>query len=112
MLAQTLTFVTFNKVVTSQYFLWYTCLLPLYLSTPSCSLIKSPRKGIFALFLWVTTQAFWLHQAFELEFLGLSTFVPGLFVASLLFFATNVWILGVIVKDVGRGAAAVSGKGI
>ncbi|KAF7906415.1 hypothetical protein EAF00_000694 [Botryotinia globosa] len=112
MLAQTLTFVTFNKVVTSQYFLWYTCLLPLYLSTPSCSLIKSPRKGIFALFLWVATQAFWLHQAFELEFLGLSTFVPGLFVASLLFFATNVWILGVIVKDVGRGAAAVSGKGV
>ncbi|TEY85181.1 hypothetical protein BOTCAL_0016g00320 [Botryotinia calthae] len=112
MLAQTLTFVTFNKVVTSQYFLWYTCLLPLYLSTPSCSLITSPRKGVFALFSWVATQALWLHQAFELEFLGLSTFVPGLFVASLLFFATNVWILGIIVKDVGRGAAAVSGKGV
>ena len=36
--------------------------------------------------------------------------MPGLFVASLLFFATNVWILGIIVKDVGRGAAVVSGK--
>lgn len=54
----------------------------------------------------MATQALWLHQAFELEFLGQSTFVPGLFVASLLFFATNVWILGIIVRDVGRGVAA------
>ncbi|KAG4031505.1 hypothetical protein MFRU_009g02760 [Monilinia fructicola] len=110
MLVQTLAFVTFNKVVTSQYFLWYTCLLPLYLSTPSCTLIKSPRTGIFAAFLWIVTQALWLHQAFELEFLGQSTFVPGLFVASLLFFATNVWILGIIVKDVGRGATTAGKK--
>ncbi|CAD6448377.1 26c356e8-353f-4dff-8deb-5fab8e07412a [Sclerotinia trifoliorum] len=110
MLAQTLAFVTFNKVVTSQYFLWYTCLLPLYLSTPSCTLIRSPRVGVLAATLWIATQAFWLQQAFELEFLGISTFVPGLWVASLLFFATNVWILGVIVRDVGRGPAAVQTK--
>ncbi|KAJ8070000.1 hypothetical protein OCU04_000404 [Sclerotinia nivalis] len=110
MLAQTLAFVTFNKVVTSQYFLWYTCLLPLYLSTPSCTLITSPRVGFLAAALWVATQALWLQQAFELEFLGVSTFAPGLWVASLLFFATNVWILGIIVRDVGRGAAAVQGK--
>jgi hypothetical protein len=50
---------------------------------------------------WIGTQALWLHQGFALEFLGKSTFVPGLWVSSLLFFLTNVWILGIIVKDVG-----------
>ena len=52
--------------------------------------------------MWVGTQALWLHQGFALEFLGQSTFVPGLWVSSLLFFLTNVWILGIIVMDVGR----------
>jgi hypothetical protein len=33
--------------------------------------------------------------------LGLSTFVPGLWLTSLLFFAVNIWILGVIVDDLG-----------
>jgi hypothetical protein len=50
----------------------------------------------------------WLHQGFRLEFLGISTFVPGLWLASLGFFAVNVWILGIIVMDVGTGAAASS----
>jgi phosphatidylinositol glycan class M len=48
------------------------------------------------------TQAFWLHQAFQLEFMGFSTFVPGLWFAGLGFFLVNCWILGVIVSDVGK----------
>lgn len=52
--------------------------------------------------MWIGTQALWLHQGFALEFLGQSTFVPGLWMSSLLFFLTNVWILGIIVMDVGR----------
>ncbi|KAI5291825.1 kinesin motor protein cin8 [Ascosphaera aggregata] len=47
-----------------------------------------------------TSQALWLQQGFELEFLGQSTFSPGLFLSSLLFFLTNVWILGIIVTDI------------
>lgn len=47
-------------------------------------------------------QTLWLHSAYNLEFLGLSTFVPGLFASSLFFFAVNVWILGIIVGDIGR----------
>lgn len=46
-------------------------------------------------------QALWLQQAYRLEFLGLSTFVPGLFVSGLVFFAVNVWILGIMVEDIG-----------
>ncbi|CAK7212274.1 GPI mannosyltransferase 1 [Sporothrix curviconia] len=98
MLAQTFAFVTFNKVCTSQYFLWYMVLLPVYL--PQSSFVQSPRKGVLALVLWVAGQAAWLQQAFLLEFLGQSTFVPGLWLASLSFFLVNCWILGVIVGDV------------
>lgn len=46
-------------------------------------------------------KALWLHQAYCLEFLGVSTFMPGLFLASLVFFVVNVWILGIVVSDVG-----------
>lgn len=46
-------------------------------------------------------QALWLQQGYLLEFLGVSSFVPGLYFAGLGFFAVNVWLLGVIVKDVG-----------
>ncbi|PKX90399.1 glycosylphosphatidylinositol-alpha 1,4 mannosyltransferase I [Aspergillus novofumigatus IBT 16806] len=97
MLAQTFAFVTFNK-----YFLWYLIFLPFYL--PSSSLMKNPRKGVMVGLLWVVAQALWLQQGYNLEFLGLSSFVPGLFLASLFFFAVNVWILGIIVEDVGGAA--------
>lgn len=73
--------------------------LPLYL--PHSSMLKNWRLGVVALSLWVAGQALWLEQAYELEFLGQSTFVPGLWLASVAFFAINCWILGVIVHDVG-----------
>ncbi|RVX72202.1 GPI mannosyltransferase 1 [Exophiala mesophila] len=98
MLAQTLAFVTFNKVCTSQYFLWYLIFLPLYL--PNSSLVARPKLGITALALWVLGQAAWLQQGYQLEFLGRSTFVPGLFGAGLGFFLVNCWILGMVVQDV------------
>ena len=100
LLAQTFAFVTFNKVCTSQYFLWYMVFLPLYL--PRSSFLRNKRVGIAALGLWVLGQGLWLQQGFELEFLGRSTFLPGLWVASLGFFVVNCWILGVIVGDAGR----------
>ncbi|KAI1264912.1 glycosyltransferase family 50 protein [Xylariaceae sp. FL1019] len=97
MLAQTFAFVTFNKVCTSQYFLWYMVFLPLYL--PRSSLLQKPLLGISALALWVLGQGLWLQQGYKLEFLGLSTFVPGLWLSSLAFYAANCFILGVIVED-------------
>ncbi|TVY19507.1 GPI mannosyltransferase 1 [Lachnellula arida] len=106
MLAQTFAFVTFNKVCTSQYFLWYMVFLPFYL--PTSSLLANKKLGLTAAGLWVATQGLWLQQAFQLEFLGNSTFVPGLWVSSLLFFLTNAWILGIIVGDIGSTSTSTS----
>lgn len=50
--------------------------------------------------MWIVGQALWLQQGYALEFLGNSTFVPGLWLASAVFFGVNCWILGVVVADV------------
>ncbi|RAR15427.1 glycosyltransferase family 50 protein [Stemphylium lycopersici] len=97
MLAQTFAFVTFNKVCTSQYFLWYMMFLPYYL--PDSTLLRSAPVGVTALICWIAGQAGWLQQGFQLEFNGYSTFVPGLWLSSILFFLVNAGILGVIISD-------------
>jgi GPI mannosyltransferase 1 subunit M len=100
MLAQTFAFVTFNKVCTSQYFLWYLIFLPIYL--PGSILIRKPALGFSVLAAWVAGQGVWLWQGYKLEMLGESTFVPGLWLSGLLFFAVNCWILGIVVADDGN----------
>lgn len=74
--------------------------LPLYL--PHSSFLRDRRLGLAALVLWVAGQALWLQQAYQLEFLGRSTFLPGLWLSSLAFFLVNCWILGIIVGDVAK----------
>ncbi|RDA93229.1 hypothetical protein CP533_6501 [Ophiocordyceps camponoti-saundersi (nom. inval.)] len=107
MMAQTFAFVTFNKVCTSQYFLWYMVFLPLIL--PNSSFLRKPALGIAALGMWIASQAAWLHQAYQLEFLGRSTFFPGMWFASLAFFLVNCWILAIIIADgAGRNAGRKS----
>ena len=99
MLAQTFAFVTFNKVCTSQYFLWYMSLIPFYL--PNSTFLARYTFGVIALGLWVGAQGLWLQQGYLLEFLGLSTFFPGLWIAAVGFFGINCGILGIMIDDVG-----------
>ncbi|EPS42139.1 hypothetical protein H072_3942 [Dactylellina haptotyla CBS 200.50] len=100
MFVQTFAFVTFNKVVTSQYFMWYLVLLPFYL--PHSSLLRNSTKGAIAGGLWVLTQSAWLGLAYGLEFEGENTFWPGLWGSAAAFYLVNCWILGVAVGDIGK----------
>lgn len=95
---QTFTFVTFNKVMTSQYFIWFLIFLPIYLR--NSSLINTNKvQGAFCLILWIISQGSWLFFAYKLEFLGESTFYPGLLLSASFFFLSNIYILGVFIDD-------------
>lgn len=97
---QTLAFVTFNKVITSQYFIWFLIFLPSYLATSKLATKKHALKGWSMLALWVISQASWLNFAYKLEFLGKSTFDSGLFYLSVFFFLTNCWMIGQFIEYV------------
>ncbi|TGZ83350.1 GPI mannosyltransferase 1 [Ascodesmis nigricans] len=103
---QTFAFVAFNKVCTSQYFMWYIVLLPFVL--PGSRWIG--WKGVLGLAVWVAGQAAWLAMGYRLEFLGESVFFPQMWLAALAFFAGNCWLLGEFVGDVVEGNRGGEGK--
>lgn len=92
-LVQTFAFVSFNKVCTSQYFLWYLWLLPAAL--PRISMTW--RRAAFVGTLWIAGQAVWLSQAFRLEMLGESVFLQ-VWSASILFLVIQAFVLGELLR--------------
>ncbi|POY69951.1 hypothetical protein BMF94_7043 [Rhodotorula taiwanensis] len=88
-LVQTFAFVTFNKVCTSQYFLWYLWLLPAALPRIAMSARRTAVVGV----IWIGGQAIWLSQAYRLEMLGESVYLR-VWSASIVFLFAQAVVLG------------------
>ena len=92
--ALTFAFVTFNKVTTSQYFLWYLIFLPILLPR-----IQLKWKTLLMLLVaWLGAQGWWLYEAYRLEFQAKNTFVQ-IWLASIVFAFVNVFILCAIMSN-------------
>lgn len=101
MFLQTFAFVTFNKVCTAQYFMWYMVLLPFYFpSILSGTSTRGKVLGVLGVIAWVGSQMLWVREGYLLEFLGVPTFYPGLFVSTILFFVVNCVCLGLLIRVV------------
>lgn len=90
----TFAFVTYNKVCTSQYFLWYLCLVPVMLPDLKMSL----KKAAFIISSWFAGQGLWLGFAYLLEFEGWNTLI-FLWMSGLIFFIINIYVMNVILQS-------------
>ena len=96
-------FVSLNKVVTSQYFIWYFCLIPLII--PILSQQLSSKQLTSMLVVWLTAQGIWLFPAYLYEFMNLNTALLYVWLASVVFLIVNLAIARKLVLAYGRVVA-------
>nr|AAS21471.1 mannosyltransferase-like protein [Oikopleura dioica] len=84
---QTFVFVSFNKVITSQYFIWYLSLLPLVIKNLKMTSLRVTTLSA----LWFASQGFWLLPAYFFEMEGHNSFL-WMHSSSIVHFATNIFI--------------------
>ncbi|CAD6192277.1 unnamed protein product [Caenorhabditis auriculariae] len=88
-------FVAYNKVCTSQYFVWYIVLLPLVASRINMETWRAVKLTS----AWLGAQGIWLLVAYLYEFRGWNTFLH-MFLASLLFLFMVFYLIGLGLGDV------------
>lgn len=97
---QTMLFVHFNKVITSQYFIWYLTYLPFFVDY---FIEKFNDKKYFELIklaiIWISSQGVWLLFGFMLEFQNKNVFVE-LFVAGCFMLIGNVYVISKLIEAV------------
>lgn len=103
---QTYAFVTYNKVVTSQYFIWFLVFLPFYLMNTTLTW----KKGILFITIWLAIQSIWLLQGYYLEFEGKNVFYPELFFGNVQFFIGNVYLLSIFINDIKKRISSCENK--
>lgn len=91
-LIQTIVIVSFNTVLTSQYFVWIMVILPVCLWQIKMSI----RAAVFWMTMWFLAQGAWLLPAYLLEFKGQNTFF-FIWLQGVAFFCANIAILGRLV---------------
>ena len=91
---QTVAFVMFNKVSTSQYFLWYLWLLPLLYPNLDLSLVKAAAL----LGLWFAGQGLWLFTGYLVEFECLNYFL-AMHCASIFFLLSQCYITCCLIRS-------------
>lgn len=84
-------FVTFNKVCTSQYFLWYLSLLPISLDHLQVQHVNFKLFGLFV--FWLLGQLIWLNFGYQLQFLRVNSF-QNLMYSGCLFTLINGFVIG------------------
>jgi GPI mannosyltransferase 1 subunit M len=87
--------VTYNPVVTSQYFVWFLSLLPLTVNNLRNLSIK---QVVTLSCLWLLGQGMWLLCAYFLEFKGINSF-DFIWLASVIFFIINVIIMQILIEN-------------
>lgn len=97
---QTMLFVHFNKVITSQYFIWYLTYLPFFIDYFTD---KFENKKYFELIklgtVWISSQGIWLLFGFLLEFKNKNVFVE-LFGAGCVMLLANVYVICKLIESI------------
>lgn len=90
-------FVTFNKVVTAQYFLWYISLIPLIM--PFNKMFKKKKTKCLIMFtIWLIFEVYWNSLSHNLEIKGVNQFLE-IWVLNIVFFLINSIIISQIVSE-------------
>lgn len=89
----TIVMVSYNTVLTSQYFVWILSVLPLCI----WQIHMSKKHALYLIVIWFSAQIAWLLPAYFLEFQGHNTFM-FIWIQSVSFFCANMAILGRIIR--------------